>query len=256
MNSTVPAAFLSYSHFDDANDEQYITKFRELLEREVRAQTGRDFVIFQDRRDIRWGQQWRQRIEQTLDSATFLIPILSPSFFASAECRREVERFLEREKTLDRNDLILPVYYIDSPLLSDAVAAQRDPVARLFHNRQYADWRPLRLKSLRLQTVRQAVVGLAQSIRDALRSGDEPPGKIQSPREPRLQAADWLNQLLPSQFQEVTFRYQVPPQHLPQNVAQNQQAIAVIQYALQREGEDLTQLLNTINQVVPHLRHG
>jgi len=168
MSNTVPAAFLSYSHFDDEHDGQYITQFRALLEREVRAQTGRDFMIFQDWRDIRWGDQWRQRIEETLDSVTFLIPILSPSFFASPECCREVKLFLEREQKLGRNDLILPVYYISSPLLSDAVAAQRDPVVQLFSSRQYADWRPLRLKSLKSQTVRRAVFGLAESICEAI----------------------------------------------------------------------------------------
>ena len=76
---------------------------------------------------------------------------------------------------------------------------------------------------------------------------------VASDHEPRLQAGSVLNTLLPSQFQEVVFRYNVPPQHLPQNVAPNQQAIAVIQYALQKEGEDLKQLLNTISQVAPHL---
>ncbi len=256
MNDTVPAAFLSYSHFDDEHDEGHITQFRALLEREVRAQTGREFVVFQDRRDIHWGQQWRQRIEQTLDSATFLIPILSPNFFASAECRREVERFVEREKVLNRYDLILPVYYIDSTLLNEAAAAQRDPLVQLFNSRQYADWRPLRLKSLKSKTVRQAVVNLAQSIRDAM-SRDA--GTLVTPQpvqEPRLQVADLLNQLLPGQLQEVMFRYNVPQQHLPLNVAQSQQAIAVIQYALQREGEDLKQLLNTIGQVAPHLSSG
>ena len=111
MSNTVPAAFLSYSHFDDEHDGQYITQFRKSLEGEVHALTGHNFVIFQDRRDIDWGQQWRQRIEQTIDSATFLITILSPKFFTSPECCREVKRFLEREQALGRNDLILPVYY-------------------------------------------------------------------------------------------------------------------------------------------------
>lgn len=88
MSDRVPTAFLSYSHLDDEHHQRYITKFRKLLEGEVRVQTGRrDFTIFQDRGDIRWGQQWRQRIEQTLDSATFLIAILSPSFWLSGILR-------------------------------------------------------------------------------------------------------------------------------------------------------------------------
>ncbi|HRX63145.1 MAG TPA: DUF4062 domain-containing protein [Candidatus Competibacter sp.] len=80
------------------------------------------------------------------------------------------------------------------------------------------------------------------------------PSVSPSNREPRLLAADLLNKLLPAQFDEVVFRYDVPPQHLTQGVAQSQRAIAVIQYAIGCEGESLTQLLSTINQVAPHLR--
>ncbi len=54
-----------------------------------------------------------------LGAVTFLIPILTPSFFKSDYCRGEVEKFLDREKQLDRNDLILPIYYFDTPLLND-----------------------------------------------------------------------------------------------------------------------------------------
>lgn len=164
MNDTVPAAFLSYSHFDDEHDGQYITQFRALLEREVRAQTGRDFRIFQDWRDIPWGQPWRDRIEEAIDSVTFLLPVLSPNFFTSPECCREVKRFLEREQALDRNDLILPVYYIDCGLLKQTDAAQHDLLTQLINSRQYADWRPLRRQSLESQEVWREVARLARSI--------------------------------------------------------------------------------------------
>ena len=50
-----------------------------------------------------------------------LIPILTPSFFNSEPCRAELEQFLEREKELGRNDLVLPLYYIDHPAFSDEV---------------------------------------------------------------------------------------------------------------------------------------
>jgi hypothetical protein len=81
----------------------------------VRAQTGREFVIFQDRADIAWGQNWQQRIDGALDVVTLLLVIITPGFFGSAACRREVSRFLERQRVLGRSDLILPVYYISAP---------------------------------------------------------------------------------------------------------------------------------------------
>ena len=63
-----PAAFMSYVRFDDAHDDGQLSAFRERLAAEVRMQTGDEFPIFQDRNDIVWGQNWRKRIEETLDA--------------------------------------------------------------------------------------------------------------------------------------------------------------------------------------------
>ena len=67
-----PIAFLSYTTFDNAHDEDAIAWFCERLSGEVRMQTGKSFPIFRDRKDIRWGQNWKERIEQGIDAATFL----------------------------------------------------------------------------------------------------------------------------------------------------------------------------------------
>ena len=100
-------------------------------------------AIFLDRDDIAVGQQWKARIDDSLNEVTFLIPFLTPSFFTSTECRREVERFLERESKLDRDDLILAVYYIDAPVLNDESKRSADVLAEEFARRQYHDWRDL-----------------------------------------------------------------------------------------------------------------
>ena len=92
-----PSAFMSYARFNDAQYDGQLSAFRELLAAEVRAQTGRQFVIFEDRAHISWGQNWRQRIDEALDVATLLLVIITPRFFGSRECRAEVARFLERE---------------------------------------------------------------------------------------------------------------------------------------------------------------
>lgn len=108
-----PLAFMSYAHVDDADGR--LTELRKLLSTETQVQTGDEFPIFQDRDDILWGQSWDERIEKSLDEVTFLIPIVTPSFFNSKNCRGELQRFLEREKKLGRNDLVLPIYYVTSP---------------------------------------------------------------------------------------------------------------------------------------------
>jgi nucleoside phosphorylase len=64
---------------------------------------------------------------------------------------------------------------------------------------------------------------------------------------------DLLNRLIPSQFDTVIFKYDVDSAHLS-NGTQNQRAIELIRYAIQKEGADLAQLLQVIYKVAPHLQ--
>ncbi|MGQ0569694.1 MAG: toll/interleukin-1 receptor domain-containing protein [Armatimonadota bacterium] len=161
-----PAAFMSYVRADDKYG--HLTEFLERLSEEVRAQTGEEFPVFQDRNDIQWGENWRERIEESLDAVTFLIPIITPSFLRSEPCREEFRRFLGREAELKRNDLILPVYYVDAPLLNDEASRATDEIARVVTTRQYADWRELRFEPLTSPEVRRTLARLAIQVRMAL----------------------------------------------------------------------------------------
>jgi nucleoside phosphorylase len=64
---------------------------------------------------------------------------------------------------------------------------------------------------------------------------------------------DLLNRLIPSQLDTVIFKYDVDSAHLS-NGTQNQRAIDLIRYAIQREGADLSQLLQVIYKVASHLK--
>jgi hypothetical protein len=76
-----PVAFMCYLRRVDQHDQGRLTELRKRLEGEVQLYTGEeDFAIFQDREDIRWGQQWRSRIEDSLNDVTFLIPIITRVF--------------------------------------------------------------------------------------------------------------------------------------------------------------------------------
>lgn len=161
-----PAAFMSYVRFNDQHDDGQLSQFRERLAAEIRVQTGKEFPIFQDRTDIAWGQNWRQRINETLDAVTLLLPIITPSFFHSTACRDELERFLAREQKLGRQDLILPVYYVTTPELDDPERRDADPLASAVASRQFADWRELRFEPFTSLAVRRTLAQLASRIRD------------------------------------------------------------------------------------------
>ncbi len=163
---STPAAFLSYDHLDDKYG--HISLFRERLADEVCIQTGEEFLIFQDRSDIQWGENWRVRIAESLDSVTFIIPIITPSFFKSEYCRSELKLFLERERRLGCTDFVLPVYYVSTPLLDDAKRRAEDELAQEIAERQYADWRELRFEPFDSPRVGKEIERLAAQIREAL----------------------------------------------------------------------------------------
>jgi parallel beta-helix repeat protein len=163
-----PVGFMSYVRFDDQHEGGRLTEFCKRLAGEVRMQTGESFHIFQDRNDIAWGEQWQQRIEESIDAVTFLIPILTPAFFRSPPCRQELERFLDREKRLGRGDLILPVYYVNCSILNNEASREADALAKVVAGRQYADWRELRFEPLTSPEVGKTLAKLAGQISEAL----------------------------------------------------------------------------------------
>ena len=173
-----PAAFMSYVRFNDQHDDGQLSQFRERLGAEVRAQTGQEFAIFQDRNDIAWGQNWQQRIDETLDAVTLLLVIITPSLFLSPPCRAEVTRFLDRERALGRADLILPVYYISARELDDPTLREADEMAKVLASRQFADWRELRFEPFTSPLVRKAIAQLASRMRDTFW---QPPAAVVRP---------------------------------------------------------------------------
>jgi hypothetical protein len=162
--SLLPVGFMSYVRDDDTYERGRLTELRTRLSGEVAAQRGEPFPIFQDREDISWGQQWQERIDSSLDSATFLIPIITPRFFRSEACRAELERFVKREQELRRGDLILPIYYIDTPELNDQNKRDSDALAEVIHSRQYWDWRPLRFKPFASEQVGETIAQMAAKV--------------------------------------------------------------------------------------------
>ncbi len=167
------AAFMSYSHSDNEYEGGRLSVFRAELSRAVQFHTGQKFPIFQDRDGVPWGTNWRQRIKEALDGATLLLPIITPSFFASDECQNEVTLFLSRERRLGQRTLILPIYYADCAQIEESRASRSHVIGAMLGSRQYADWRDLRLEEIDSNRVRVAIDELAQRVRDTLNIAEE-----------------------------------------------------------------------------------
>lgn len=161
-----PAGFMSYSRFDDKHDHGFLTSFRQRLGDEVRAQWGHKFEIFQDVADIGWGSDWQAMLDAALDSATFLIPVITPSFFGSMACRAEVETFDTHARRRPGSSLILPLYYISAPQFERFEQFKDDSVVSALRRHQFADWRELRNKSITDASVEEEISKLARRITD------------------------------------------------------------------------------------------
>lgn len=168
MGIREPIAFLSSVRNDDEHDGGRITQLRERLEGEVRMQTGKPFPIFQDRNDLVWGQRWKERIDQSLNDVTFLIPVITPSFFESPACRSEFESFVLKESLLGTNQLILPIYYVSADQMDPRYKRGVDRIADILAERQWTDWRGFRFKPFADEVVASALAGLGSSIKGAI----------------------------------------------------------------------------------------
>ena len=164
-----PEAFLSYTRLDDEYFGGAITSLRRLLELGVQVVTGdQTFNIFQDIDGIEFGQKWKKRLTEAISTSRFLIPIVTPLFFKSDPCRDELKQFIEHEKSLGRDDLILPIYFVTPPVLERPELLRDDVLASEIGSRQRYDWRVQADLPPNDPQIRRAVRELAEKIATAI----------------------------------------------------------------------------------------
>jgi TIR domain len=139
--------FFSYSRADDEGSKGKLSRLREFIQEELRAQLGRtnaDFRLWQDQAAIAHGELWENKIKSAVAESVFFIPIITPTAIRSRECKFEFDAFLAREKELGRDNLIFPILYIPVPALEDNRRRLEDQLLSIIHSRQYEDLRNLR----------------------------------------------------------------------------------------------------------------
>jgi formylglycine-generating enzyme required for sulfatase activity len=168
-----PIGFWSYTSSDDTASRGHLSRLRRLLVDDLQRLIGRDpkVHIFQDVAAIPKGSDWEEKIHEALDTASFIIPILTPAFLQSEWCCKEVLRFREREKTLGRNNLIFPFHFTDIGHVDpdDKREVFDKAVLTLLRRRQITDFLVLELEDPDHRDVRFKLRELSTSVRDALR---------------------------------------------------------------------------------------
>lgn len=113
------ARFWSYAHADNARDGDKLTKLADDLMAEFEMLSGDALTLFVDRSSLQWGDEWRLRIGEALDTTTFSF-LSSHRFFRSEECRRELLRFGGQARSLGIEELIMPLLYVSVDLEAES----------------------------------------------------------------------------------------------------------------------------------------
>jgi hypothetical protein len=155
------AGFWSYVHDDDTAEGGRILSLATRLTAMYEMNTAGGLQLFVDRTSIQWGDAWKERIDAAVAGTTFFIPIITPRYFQSAECRRELLSFWAQAQRSDVPQLLLPVYYATVPEMENEPS---DEAMVLVASRQWVDLRELRFVEEESADYRKTVNLLAERI--------------------------------------------------------------------------------------------
>ncbi|MEQ8467699.1 toll/interleukin-1 receptor domain-containing protein [Coleofasciculus sp. E1-EBD-02] len=238
-------AFISHSSIDKP--------FVERLATDLRTREGIDAWL--DKWEILPGDRIPDKLEDGLANAGILVLVLSPDSVNSQWVSYEKDAWLMAQVEEEKQ----------------AKIESRTPSRRLITVLYKDCEKPFFLQSFLHVSINDDNYeqGFQQLIRGMRRESGKPPLKgettpapvpasppaqVSSGVAPRILAFQLLKCLLPAQFDEVIFYYEVDESQLPMNVAQVQKAKEIIKLASQRDGESLSGLLDSIYQAAPHLK--
>lgn len=174
MDSDEAAAFWSYTHKDNAGEDERIVRLVHDVQEQYGMLTGAELALFLDQDKIEWGDDLKQRIDEALAGTTFFVPIITPRYFASEECRRELITFAQEIKRLKVEALLLPVHYVDVPELTSK-DEPTDTAIKLVRDCKWEDWRELSLEDRSSAVYRKGVRRLAERLVEVVRALTQEP---------------------------------------------------------------------------------
>ena len=159
--------FWSYVHADDQAEGGRISRLARDVADQFEMLTGEALELFLDKDAVKWGEAWRDKVDTSLASVAFVISVLTPRYFQSPECRRELQFFARQSTRLGMRELVLPLLYVDIPSIHDD--EPKDDLISLVKTFQWVDWRDLRFADPAAEGYRRGVAQLAARLVEANR---------------------------------------------------------------------------------------
>jgi hypothetical protein len=137
MSANTNPIFLSYARIDNDKNEHdahegWVGYFHSRLQLVLNPKLGKRLDFWRDVHEIEKGEAWHYKIKTALKGTRVLLCVLSPSFFASDNCRFELQHFIDCHKDDGRNtplkECVIKIlkHQIDTLALLDAL---REPEA-------------------------------------------------------------------------------------------------------------------------------
>lgn len=242
--------FISHSSVDKV----FVTR----LATDLRTRAGIDAWL--DRWEIMPGDRIPEKLEGGLSEAEALIFVLSPDSVKSQWVEYERQAWLmmqiEEEKRAKSESRLparrlLPVLYRDCQKPVFLQPFLHVPIT----DEGYQDGFEQLVRAIRRESTKPPLLGDNGAAIGSLVGNTAKATTVPEPGVPhRVYALTLLKSLVPAMFDEIVFLYNMPGAYLPSGVPQVQKAIALLEYAQQREGDTMTELLNTITAVALHLK--
>lgn len=143
-SSVLINCFWSYAHDDEEHDGRILTLINDVTN-EFSAIVGEPVgKYFVDRENLKWGDLWKEKIDQSIAALPIFIPIITPTYFNRPYCTYELKTFLSRldDEFGSTHCALLPILYIDIPEFSSDDT--EDELINRIKKTQWFDWRKLR----------------------------------------------------------------------------------------------------------------
>lgn len=154
--------FWSYVSHDDETERGRIVRLAHDIVARYEMITSQSIKLFLDKGDIDWGDDWQSKIDESLASVAFFISVITPRYFDSPQCRRELEFFSRQMELLKISPLLMPILYLEVPEMM--VDSPDDSLMARVKKIHWVDWTTLRFYDLDSREYREAVAKLAARL--------------------------------------------------------------------------------------------
>lgn len=156
--------FWSYAKLDDKKPRK-LTGLRKTFKISLDQTVGYETQIFVDIDNLKWGDTWYEKLDKLVSDSELFLPIMSPSYFNSKMCMRELNW------AISRNKRIVPIYYRDCPSGMHCTFKENNDenkelnvVSAKISEYQYKDFRKFRNKKLSSEEVQNFLDEVAADI--------------------------------------------------------------------------------------------